>query len=287
MRPTGFTLAALLLGVAVATGQQPVPPAGGPPAVPGMPPAPAADPKLDAHLGKWEKAMADLQNFRFVLGLKRTDAVFKSDKNYSGVILCMKPNYAVVRLDNDGDKTKKDYEAYICDGKTVYEYNGLARTITRWPLPDPKVNPAAGTDNIMLDFVNGMKAKDAKARFQLSVFKEDENYVYLDVVPVLGKDKEQFQQLRMALYGPGTKVPYLPAQVYLVKPNGDTEMWKLTEPQTNIPGLKPEHFAAQKVDGFEVKDGKVPAAAPPGPAGGVPQPKLPPAGPVPGGAVRP
>ena len=61
----------------------------------------------------------------------------------------------------------------------------------------------------MLDFVNGLKAKDAKARFELSVFKEDEkgNYIYLDVKPLLGKDKEQFQQLRMALYGPSTSVP--------------------------------------------------------------------------------
>lgn len=287
MRPAGFTLAALLVGVTVALGQQPPgpPPAGG-----GAAPPPAAQPgndpkKLDEHLARWEKTMSDLQNFRFVLGLKRVVGPFKEEKNYSGVVLYMKPNYAVVRLDNDGDKTKKDYEAYICDGKAVYEYSGLRRTITVWKLPDPKANPAAAADNIMLDFVSGMKAKDAKARFDLSVFKEDKdgNYVYLDVKPLLGKDKEQFLQMRMALYGPATKFPYLPAQVYMVKPDGDTEMWKLTDPQTNIPGLNAGHFAAQKVDGFTYVDGSKVAPAPNPPPAGPGQPKLPP----PGGAVRP
>lgn len=294
MRPAGLTLAALLVGVTVVSGQQPVPPAppgGGAPVAPPAPAAKPADPKLDEHLARWEKTMGDLANFRFVLGLKRTEPTFKSEKSYTGVVLCMKPNYAVVRLDNDADKDKKDnpkkdYEAYICDGKAVYEYNGLNRTITRWQLPDPKAGGPGATDNLMIDFLSGMKAKDAKDRFDLSLFKEDANYVYLDVKPKLGKDKAEFQQLRMALYGPNTKFAYLPAQVFLVKPNGDSEMWRFTDPQTNIPGLKPEHFAAQKVEGFEFKEGKPPTPAPPGV---VPQPKLPGGTNLPpgDGAVRP
>jgi TIGR03009 family protein len=277
MRLAGSALAALLIGVTVAWAQ---PPVAGSPVTPPAAPAAKSDPKLDAHLENWEKTMGALTNFRFELNLKKTDAVFKKDKPYSGVVLCMKPNLAVVRMNYDGDKSGADYEAFICDGKSLYHYTGLERTITEYKLPDPKTNPV--TDNLMLDFLSGMKAKDAKARFDLSLFKEDANYVYLDVKPVLGKDKEEFQQLRMALYGPNTKFAYLPAQVYMVHPNGDTELWKFTDPQTNIPVLAPKDFAFQKVPGFQMKQ------PPPPPAPARPgQPMLPAGAVPPGGLVRP
>jgi TIGR03009 family protein len=278
MRPAGFALAALLIGVTVAWAQ---PPVAGSPVAPPAAPAAKTDPKLDAHLDGWEKTMGALTNFRFELNLKKTQVTFKQDKPYSGVVLCMKPNYAVVRMNYDGDKTGADYEAFICDGKSLYHYNGLERTITEYKLPDQKTN-AAATDNLMLDFLSGMKAKDAKARFDLSLFKEDANYVYLDVKPILGKDKEEFQQLRMALYGPNTKFAYLPAQVYLVRPNGDTELWKFSDPQTNIPALAPKDFAFQKVGGFQFK-----VWQPPPPPARPGQPMLPGGGAPPGGLVRP
>jgi TIGR03009 family protein len=279
MRSRGFALVALLAGVTAVAAQQPVPPV--PPGAPVQPPVPPAAPpvdaKLDAHLNGWQKNMGDLVNFRFTLELVRTDAVFKADRKYSGVVLCMKPNFAVLRLNNDGDKTGTDYEAFICDGKSVFEYNGLAKTITEWklPAPAPGGNPNGnGTDNIMLDFLKGMNANAAKARFELTLFKEDANYVYLDVKPLQPKDKQEFTQLRMALYGPNTKWPYLPAQVYLSKPNGDTEQWKLKEPQTNIPGLTAEHFKAQPLAGWKQQQG---GAAPQGQQPkNIGQPKLPP-----------
>src|SRR5262245_43493431 len=135
MRFVGFTMTALLVAATVALAQPAVP--GAPPGgavPPAAPPVKAADPKLDAHLIEWEKKMAGVVNLRTEVALKRTDAVFKKDTNYGGpdsVVLCMKPNYAVLRLNNLGDPTKTDYEAYICDGKAVYAYNGVQKTITK------------------------------------------------------------------------------------------------------------------------------------------------------------
>ena len=140
----------------------------------------------------------------------------------------MKPNLARLRLDNAADP--KDFEAFICNGKSVYAYNGLQKTITEHKLPDPKTNPAGATDNLILDFVSGMKAKDLKARFDIAIFKEDADYVYLDIKPLVGKDKQDIQQLRLALYqARHAQVAYLPAQIYLVRPNGETEQWKLAQ----------------------------------------------------------
>ena len=116
--------------------------------------------------------------------------------------------------------------------------------------------------------MTGMKAKDLKARFELKLFKEDEHYIYLDIKPVLGKDKQEFQQLRLALYGPKTgELAYLPAQVYTVKPNGETEQWKLSSPETNIAGITEKVFQYENVPGFrfqQAPDDKAPPPVRPG-----------------------
>jgi TIGR03009 family protein len=273
MRSAGFTLTALLIAASVGLSQPPAVP--GQPVTPATPPATKADPQLDGHLAEWEKKMSKVVNLRTEVALKRTDAVRKRDKEYTGVVLCMKPNFAVLRLDYAADKA--DYEAFICNGKSVFHYAGLEKTITEYKLPQ---NTDAGVDNLMLDFLGGMKAKDVKERFDINLFKVDENYIYLDIKPRLGKDQREFQHLRLALYGPGAataKFSYLPAQVYLLKPNGDAELWKFTNPQIDLPGVEPKNFQYVPVKGFELKQ------APPQPVGG-PAPKgaLPP-----GGAVRP
>ncbi|HEY1191482.1 MAG TPA: TIGR03009 domain-containing protein [Gemmata sp.] len=278
MRPAGFTLAALLIAGSVGLAQ--------PPGVPGAPvggqpvlPAAKADPKLDPHLVEWEKKMTGVINLRTEIQLARTDAVFKKTTNFRGLVLCMKPNFAVLRLDNTGDPTKADYEAYICNGKAVYAYNGVAKTITEFKLPQA----GAGVDNLMLDFLAGMKAKDVKERFDINLFKIDENYIYLDIKPRLGKDQREFKHLRLALYGPGANtktVAYLPAQVYMLKPNDDVEVWKFSNPQVDVPGVEAKHFQF-----VEIKDKtwKFQQAPPPAANGPVPVGGVAPAG----GAVRP
>lgn len=268
MRATAFPLAALLIAASVGWAQ--------PPAVPGQPPpAPATkdDPKLDAHLAEWEKKMANVANMRTEIVLTRTDAVFKKATNFTGVVLCMKPNFAVLRLDNTGDPTKTDYEAYICNGKAVFAYNGVAKTITEFTLPQN----GPGVDNLMIDFLSGMKAKDVKERFNIALFNTDAHYIYLDIKPRLGKDQREFTHMRLALYGPGqatAKFAYLPAQVLLVKPNNDTEVYKFTNPQLDLPGVSAENFKFVEVKGWKVQK------APPAPVGNG---ALTPAG----GAVRP
>src|SRR5262245_529965 len=181
MRPAGFTLAALLIAASVGWAQ--------PPAVPGQPvtpapPAPKADPKLDEHLVGWEKKMASVSNLFAEISLKRTDALRKQDKEYTGSVLCMKPNFARMRLEYTANKD--DYEAFICNGKAVYHYDGVQKTITEFKLPE---KAGQGVDNLMLDFLSGMKAKDAKERFDISLFSIDEHYVIIDIKPRLGKDQ--------------------------------------------------------------------------------------------------
>jgi TIGR03009 family protein len=274
MRSAGFL--SVLLAASVVSAQPPAVP--GQPVTPVPPPAAAkaADPKLDAHLAAWEKKMAGVTNVRTEIELKRTDNVFKKDTNYKGVVLCMKPNFAVLRLENAADPTKADYEAYLCDGKSLYVYEGLKKTVTEITIPQNQ----AGVDNLMLDFLAGMKASVAKQRFDITLFKADEYYIYLDVKPLRPADQREFKQLRLALYGPGpatAKFAYLPAQVFMLKPNDDTEVWKFTNTQVDVPGVDATKFKYVPIKNKDWKFQK----APPQPVGGAGGAMVPA-----GGAVR-
>jgi TIGR03009 family protein len=214
--------------------------------------------------------------------MTKKDAVFQKAREYSGSVLCMKPNLARMRLANVADS--KDYEAIICDGKSVFFYSGLEKAITEFKLP-AGAGPGA-SDNLLIDFLSGMTAQAVKQRFQISLYNEDANYVYLDIKPLQPKDQQEFEMARFALFGPNVpkpNVPYLPVAVYLVKPNGDSESWRFTEPKTNLPGVDAKLFQFEDVPGFQRKTAPPAGQAPPG------QPMRPgvpglPAGP---GAVRP
>jgi TIGR03009 family protein len=275
MRCAALVLAALLVAVS-ASAQPPVVP--GQPVPPAAPPVAQADPKLDGHLAAWEKKMSGVSNFRTEITLVRTEDTFKKKANFTGVVLCMKPTFAILRLENANDPKKIDYEAYQSDGKNLYVFDGLKKTVTR-----VKMQQNQGVDNVMLDFLGGMKAKDLKQRFDIKLFQEDDNYVYLDIKPLRPADQREFLHLRMALYkdAPRTaKWAYLPAQVFMLKPSKDTEEWAFTNTQLDIPGVEPKLFDFKGAPaGFELKD------APATPVGGAP---VAPGGALPvGGAVRP
>lgn len=266
MRRLGPTLAALFSALTVATAQPPVP--GQPPLPPGQPAAqPGADPRVAQHLAGWEKTMKALVNFSAEFELVRTNNVFKKDRVYGGSVLCMKPNFALLRIENTSNKA--DYEAFLSTGKSVYHYDGPKTTITEF-----KLNPAGGADNLMLEFLGGMKAADAQQRFRISFVSDDQNYIVLAIDPLLARDKQEFLQARLALLAPTNvaRLPaYLPATVWLQQPNGDTELWKLRKHATDSPGVDAKLFEFKgPIKGWTYQQAPAapPPAAPAVPAGG-------------------
>ena len=163
----------------------------------------------------------------------------------------MKPNLAVLRLDYAADP--KDFEAFICNGKSVYAYNGLQKTITEHKLPDPKTNPAGETGNLILDFVSGMKAKDLKARFDIEAVQGRRRTTSTSTSSRCSARTSRSSS-NCAWHSTGRRhgqVAYLPAQVYMVKPNDETEQWKLSSPKTDIAGdLTAKVFEFENVPGF-------------------------------------
>jgi TIGR03009 family protein len=198
----------------------------------------AIDPALKVHLDAWEKSIAGITNFFTSTNLTKKNAILKKETQYTGSIICLKPNMARMRIEK---KDKKDeYTAYICTGTAVYEYDGTGKQVTEYKLPNGGVG-----DNLLLSFVSGaLKANDVISRFDVKLMKEDANYVYLEIKPRGAADKADFESMIVVLYGP--KVPtvaYLPRTVVMRKNNGqEEEVWEFLQPVLNHQGIKPDDF---------------------------------------------
>jgi TIGR03009 family protein len=248
MRRTLLPLIALLVMVSLALSQTPPgspPPAGGAPASPPPTGAAPADPRVVAHLAEWEKVMSAAANFYCNDLTKVTrNKVHKTERSYTGQVMCMKPNLARLRIEAKpavGQKADpNDYATYISTGQAVYEYDGLARVVTEIKLTSGGVG-----DNLLLEFMSGsLKAADVVQRFDLKLLPEDKNYIYLEIRPRQDRDRVEFQTLTLVLFQP--TVPgrgYLPAMVRIVKPNGqEEEDWTFPTPSVNVKGIEAKHF---------------------------------------------
>lgn len=216
----------------------------------------AARDQLATHLKAWEEKAATIASVRAEIELTRTDATTRKAARFRGLFLHLKPGSAVLRLDNAADPKREDYEAYIRNGEVMYAYSGATKTVTEFRTGaagagDPlerrlaRLFRPAVFDHVALELLTAGPGAGARDRFDLALVKTDENYVYLDLKPRTDRDRREFGHLRLALYGPGpntAKVAYLPAEVYVLRPDGDTEVWKFTNPQANVAGVEPKHF---------------------------------------------
>jgi TIGR03009 family protein len=225
-----------------------------------------ADPKLEPHLAGWGKATQNLSTFRAEFTLTRTDAVFKRAKEYKGTILLARTGAFSVRVEHKADPT--DWEEYAYDGKAVYEVSSKEKTIAEFK---PGVLWARD-ENIVAGLCGGLKVEDMRKRFAVTLLQEDKNYVYLGIKPTQPKDKQEFEQAVLTLYGPKVPAPYtpyLPVMAQVVKPNGDSEKWVLNSPEANPKGVTAKSFAPRELPGFKrtvVTENPLlpPSKAPPG-----------------------
>jgi hypothetical protein len=77
----------------------------------------------------------------------------------------------------------------------------------------------------------GMKAEEAKRRYDLRLAGEDKNYYYVEILPRYAADKADFQTARLVL----TKNTLLPRQLAFVEPNGNRITWDIPIIETGIP----------------------------------------------------
>jgi TIGR03009 family protein len=247
-------LALVLVFAAVpAFGQAPQPPAGAPTPGGARIPTPGADnpaalqpgglpqvdPNLLKHLVAWEGVMKNATNFYAEVTKVSKDQLLKKETTATGSVMCQKPNLARMRLDFKPAVGQKpgpnDYEAYICTGREIFQYDGPMKTVTKVQLRGVGVG-----DNLLLEFMSGtLKANDVLRRFDMRLLKEDANYIFLEVGAKLPNDVAEFKTMILVLHQPNIpgrpQLAYLPRTVVIRKNNNQQEeSWDFPSPLINV-----------------------------------------------------
>lgn len=235
-------------GSAVPAGVQPggIPVAGGAPQT-------AADPKLVAHLVAWEKRMKEIENVVCDIDKTEKDNVLKREMKKVGKIYVMKPNLAWMRLDRapsmPPDAT--DFETWISDGKSIYQYEGRVKKMTEFQL----AGNGGLQGNLLFEFMSGsMTAQAALKRFDMSLLGEDANYVHMQIKPININDKSEFEVMTISFVSPAIAASfqhlrYLPAAVSMSRNNNkESEIWQFTRnAQVNVKEIQPAMFRKQPI----------------------------------------
>ena len=183
-------------------------------------------------------------------------------------------NLALLELKLEGQKEPK--EKFICTGTYIYQFLPDQKEIRYYELPKPKPGQVV-EDNNLLSLLFGMKAADAKRRYELKLAKEDTYYIYVDISPRSPADKADFQRARLIL----NKSNYLPRQLWFEHANRSEVMWDIPNLQVGM-ALDRRSFDAPKAPaGWKLVAGEnrkqVVRPARPAPSGGSAAP-TPPAG---------
>jgi TIGR03009 family protein len=228
MRSIGFSLSALLLLPVAGAAQQPTP---------------TAEQMLDYVLGNWEQAMTKLSSFAVVCRRTTADKTFGGVEIYEGLAKYLKgsqgqPSRALLKMDNKKDPGK--YEKFLYTGTFLYEFVPATKVLRIHDVP--KAQPGQlGVDDNIVALLFGMKAADAKRRYQMTwvADSKDNNkfYHYLRILPRLPQDKADFTEARLVL----TSKDFLPRQVWYHQPNGNQITWDFEELQKNA-AIPPQTF---------------------------------------------
>jgi TIGR03009 family protein len=245
MRLIGFVLSGVLLWQVTGYAQQPkAQPAPAPPAL-----DPAGN-RVDGLLVRWEQEMRKVQSLSAQCTRLEENKTFKYTDVYQGVAKYMKANDGG-RLTNLAmlEMRKKDkqevWEKFVCTGTLLYQYVPSQKEIRVHQLPPPK--PGQVADDNFLSFLFGMKAEEAKRRYDLKFVKEDQYYFYVEILPRFDADKADFQKARLVL----NKDSFLPRQLWFEQPNGDTVTWDVPKLELNAQINRQEFDRPQVPQGWK------------------------------------
>jgi len=191
--------------------------------------------RLDAILMSWEQAMKPIQTASTQCTHTVVDKVLKDKEVFEGTAQFMKPNLAI--LDLKMKDRPQNVEHVICTGTFVYQFVPASEVVKVYEMKTGQVNQ----DNF-LPFLQGMKAQDAKARYDLRLVNEDKWWIYLDILPRLPEDKADFRKARLVL----SSQTFLPRELRFWDVNGNENIWDIPKIQANVP-LKRTDFSAPKL----------------------------------------
>jgi TIGR03009 family protein len=232
MRYLGLILALILICDARALGQGQQGQAGQQQQIPQVPPT-QTDPQLDAVLSQWETVMGKIKSLEANIDREYQDKTWKTREVFRGKAYFQAPNMANLYLQNQNNPTL--YERFVCTGQFVYQFVVAQKQVCVYNLGANK--KGAGAEDNFLSFLVGMKAEDAKKRYQIRLAGQDANYYYLEIKPRNPADMADFSLAQLAL----TKNTFLPRMLIYTEANGNVATWNIPSLAADVP-LKRELF---------------------------------------------
>ena len=193
-------------------------------------------PELEAILLEWERRSAQIKSLKGKHTRKVFNLVFEVEKRAEGKFFLETPDKG--RIDLTGVEIKKNTvserkgksgklfrvesdssQKWICTGEELVMVNDEDKSYDIQPLP----KELRGTNIVKgpLPFLFGIKAEDAKQRFQLSLSDKntDPTVHAILVVPLLHDDKQNYKIAKILL----DKKTFLPRSVLLLDPTGSLQ----------------------------------------------------------------
>jgi TIGR03009 family protein len=255
MRYFGLSVACLLVIGQAALTQQPAKnnpaanptterPAQQPPAA--APVNPAGN-RLEALLSGWERALTPVQTISAQITRTSVNKTFQVAEVYEGTAKYMKPNRALLHMKKKGKE--HIYEKYVATGTFLYEYVPAEKLIRVHEMPTPK--PGQVADDNFMSFLFGMRADEAKRRYDMKLVKgppEDPHYYYIEILPKFPQDKADFQKARLVLMAQ----TFLPRELWFEEANGNEVKWDIPKIETGVP-MKVEEFTQPNEPGWKIE----------------------------------
>jgi TIGR03009 family protein len=216
-----------------------------------------ADPRLDQLLNFWEARMSRVEKLLTECKRLDKDGVRGKTEEFVGKAAYLKPNLALLDLKNAKDDANR--ELFVSNGNFVYEYQIKNKLLLVHEMP----KNAKISDDTMLSFLFGMKADDAKKRYQITLQKavETDYYIYLKILPRQDADKQEFSEAQLVFYAPWigkldpTKEDWssLPARIFFKQPNGNEVTWSFLKYDGNAQLEKTNFVPPKAPEGWRVQ----------------------------------
>ncbi len=176
---------------------------------------PQEEAQLDRILNLWEQRSSAVKNFSCSLKRWEYDPVFgppdRARFEDLGRIQYAAPDKGLFEI--FGERAEK----WVCDGKSVYEYNFLKKQVIEWQLP-PELQGRA-IANSPLPFLFGARAAALKQRYFLRIITPPDvqgQQTWLEAYPRFQQDAANFRKAELIL----TNRDMMPMALKLYSPNG-------------------------------------------------------------------
>lgn len=169
---------------------------------------------LDRVLQAWEQRSSNVKTFECDFTRWEYDPVFgdadKPKHTDTGHIKYAAPDKG--RFEVEGDRAEK----WICNGKSIFEYNHTKKQLIEYKLPPHMQGKAIA--NSPLPFIFGAKADELRRRYFMRVVTpaDVKGQIWLEAYPKLQQDAANFKRTELILTGKDMTPHAL--QIYL--PNG-------------------------------------------------------------------